>query len=132
MFGEKSVEFRQLGHNVVVTSPVHAAGVMDVHFFIGKPLDAISKTITTIDAGERRKLVAHQRPLLAAFSKAGVIVRFAVMHERANARTLEQRMVEVAGNVVPVVFLKEFRVSPLHAASCEEIFRVFPAATEAL
>ena len=56
---------------------------------------------------------------------------FAVMNQRANAVALIDRVIQIGSDTVTGVFLKEFRISPLHAAARYEVLRVFPASTKA-
>ncbi len=104
---------------------------MDVYALIGEPLDAVGESVAAVDAGERAEAVAHQRPHAATLGEAGIVVRLAVVNERADARALQQCVVKVAGNIVALVFLKQLGVGPLHPAAGEQIFRVIPAAAEA-
>ena len=130
MFGQQLVQARQFRHEVFIRAPIHAAGVVDVHFFIGKPFHAVCKSVAAIDAGERGELISHQRPCAPSLSQAWIVMGFAIMDQRADARTLQQRVVEIASNIVSTVFLKQFRIGPLHTTACEKRFSIFPPATE--
>ena len=103
---------------------------MDIHLFIGEPFHAVCKGIPTIDASQCRQLIAHERPRAAALRQSWIIVGFAIMDQRADARTLQERVIKIPSKIVTAELLKQLRVRPLHTAAGEKSFSVFPTAAE--
>ena len=52
------------------------------------------------------------------------------MDQRADPQALQERVIKVPSEIVTAEFLKQLRVSPLHAAAGEKSLSVFPAAAE--
>ena len=86
MVGEQLVELRQFGDDVVGTVPRKAGAVMNPDFFGGEPFHAAGEAEPAARARQRAKAVSQQRPGTAAPGQAVVVMRFAVMHVKSDAR----------------------------------------------
>ena len=80
---------------------------MNINLFIRLPFHSVRKSKPAIHTGEGTETISQQRPCPSFGSQPAVIMCFTVMNERANAFALRQRMIQIAGNLFAVVFLKE-------------------------
>jgi len=90
------------------------------------------ETLVTLVSAERAEAVAEERPGATALRETRVVVRLAVVHERADAVALADGVVEVALHRHGIEVLEELRVGPLHAALAEQPLRQVPRSPEAL
>ena len=143
MRGQEVGEVAEFVDDVVRVSPVEAAGGMDVELFGGAPLDAVGVPESANDTGEGAEAVAVDRPTSAfrserrmrtgaAGREAGVVVGFAVVHERAVFVRCARGVLEIASEGLRTGVLEEFAVGPLHAAFREQGVGGFPRSPKTL
>ena len=131
MVGDELVELREFGNDVIGAVPIQAGAAVDFYFFRGEPFNAAGKAESAAWSGERTKTISQERPHAAFFGEAVVVVGFAVMNVTADAFALVVRIIKIPGDIGTGIILEKFRVSPLHSAIGEQVFRGFPRTAEA-
>ena len=126
MVGDETVQFPEFGDDVVGFVPVETGVAVDADFFRCQPFHAAGEAKAAAGTGQRAETVAQERPDAAFVGEPAVVVRFAVMDVAADAFILAVGVVEIPRDVFAGIILKQFGVSPLHAALGEQAFRGFP------
>src|SRR4051812_5273201 len=79
MIGQQTIQFGQLGNNVIRISPGKAAAAVNIKLFGSEPFDSARKTKAAAHAGQGAEPVSEERPGPALCGQPLIVMGFAVV-----------------------------------------------------